>query len=138
MATTLFISGLAYHITSKTLWAKFEEFGAVDKANVAKDRNTGRSHGFGNMTYEKSEDADAAVAAMNRVEFAKTTVRIDKVPKLRSAKARHDPRATEDVERAMLTWLLSTTQSTTNLRKPFTELDLRGISNVLCCTSKES
>lgn len=74
----LFIGGLAWHTEEATLRQKFEEFGAVEEAVVVKDRDTGRSRGFGFVRYAQDEDAQQAIAAMNNVEFDGRTIRVDK------------------------------------------------------------
>ncbi|CCF35369.1 cold response protein 2 [Colletotrichum higginsianum] len=66
----LFIGGLAWHTEEGTLRQKFEEFGAVEEAVVVKDRDTGRSRGFGFVRYTQDGDAQKAIAAMNNVEYA--------------------------------------------------------------------
>ncbi|KAL7950600.1 hypothetical protein V8C42DRAFT_340221 [Trichoderma barbatum] len=74
----LFIGGLAWHTEEATLRQKFEEFGVVEEAVVVKDRDTGRSRGFGFVRYVQEADAQAAIAAMNNVEFDGRTIRVDK------------------------------------------------------------
>ncbi|CRK26955.1 hypothetical protein VD0002_g1484 [Verticillium dahliae] len=74
----LFIGGLAWHTTEETLRSRFEEFGAVDEAVVVKDRDTGRSRGFGFVRYSQDEDAQKAIDAMNNVEFDGRTIRVDR------------------------------------------------------------
>ncbi|PNY28549.1 Glycine-rich RNA-binding protein 4, mitochondrial [Tolypocladium capitatum] len=74
----LFIGGLAWHTEEGTLRQKFEEFGAVEEAVVVKDRDTGRSRGFGFVRYAQEGDAQNAIAAMNNVEFDGRTIRVDK------------------------------------------------------------
>ncbi|KFY35028.1 hypothetical protein V494_06270 [Pseudogymnoascus sp. VKM F-4513 (FW-928)] len=74
----LFIGGLAWHTDEQALRTKFEEFGAVEEAVVVKDRDTGRSRGFGFVRYGQEADADAAIAAMNNVEFDGRSIRVDK------------------------------------------------------------
>ncbi|KAG6028756.1 hypothetical protein E4U41_000590 [Claviceps citrina] len=74
----LFIGGLAWHTEEATLRQKFEEFGAVEEAVVVKDRDTGRSRGFGFVRYTQENDAQNAIAAMNNVEFDGRTIRVDK------------------------------------------------------------
>jgi len=74
----LFIGGLAWHTDENTLRQKFEEFGAVEEAVVVKDRDTGRSRGFGFVRYTQEADAEAAITAMNNIEFDGRTIRVDK------------------------------------------------------------
>lgn len=74
----LFIGGLAWHTDENALRQKFEEFGAVEEAVVVKDRDTGRSRGFGFVRYGQEADADAAIQAMNNIEFDGRTIRVDK------------------------------------------------------------
>ncbi|MCJ1352824.1 MAG: hypothetical protein MMC33_002808 [Icmadophila ericetorum] len=74
----LFIGGLAWHTDDNALRAKFEEFGQVEEAIVVKDRDTGRSRGFGFVRFAQDADADAAISAMNNVEFDGRTIRVDK------------------------------------------------------------
>jgi len=74
----LFVGGLAWHTDDVTLRAKFEEFGVVEEAVVVKDRDTGRSRGFGFVRYATDEDADKAIANMNDSEFDGRRIRVDK------------------------------------------------------------
>jgi len=74
----LFIGGLAWHTDETALRTRFEEFGAVEEAVVVKDRDTGRSRGFGFVRYTQEQDAENAINAMNNVEFDGRTIRVDK------------------------------------------------------------
>jgi len=74
----LFIGGLAWHTDENALRQKFEEFGAVEEAVVVKDRDTGRSRGFGFVRYGSEADAEKAIDAMNNIEFDGRTIRVDK------------------------------------------------------------
>lgn len=74
----LFIGGLAWHTDDNTLRAKFEEFGQVEEAVVVKDRDTGRSRGFGFVRFASDAEADTAMQNMNNVEFDGRTIRVDK------------------------------------------------------------
>ncbi|KAF1808976.1 RNA-binding domain-containing protein, partial [Eremomyces bilateralis CBS 781.70] len=70
--------GLAWHTDDTTLRAKFEEFGHVEEAIVVKDRDTGRSRGFGFVRFAAEPEAEAAIQAMNNVEFDGRMIRVDK------------------------------------------------------------
>ncbi|RBA22095.1 hypothetical protein FPRO05_00442 [Fusarium proliferatum] len=61
----LFVGGLAWATTSDSLRAKFSEFGEVTDAIVMTDRETGRSRGFGFVTFSAQEEAQAAINALN-------------------------------------------------------------------------
>lgn len=74
----LFIGGLAWHTEEGTLRQKFEEFGVVEEAVVVKDRDTGRSRGFGFVRYTNDDDAQKAISSMNNIEFDGRTIRVDK------------------------------------------------------------
>ncbi|KAH6636692.1 hypothetical protein F5144DRAFT_546766 [Chaetomium tenue] len=74
----LFIGGLAWHTEEPTLRQKFEEFGVVEEAVVVKDRDTGRSRGFGFVRYTNEDDAIKAIEAMNNVDFDGRQIRVDK------------------------------------------------------------
>jgi RNA recognition motif-containing protein len=74
----LFVGGLAWHTDDATLRQKFEEFGTVEEAVVVKDRDTGRSRGFGFVRFASDAEADTAMQNMNNVEFDGRTIRVDK------------------------------------------------------------
>lgn len=74
----LFIGGLAWHTDDSTLRQKFEEFGQVEEAVVVKDRDTGRSRGFGFVRFASDAEADTAMQNMNNIEFDGRTIRVDK------------------------------------------------------------
>lgn len=63
----------------QVLRQKFEEFGQVDEAIVVKDRDTGRSRGFGFVRFTDDAGADAAIEAMNNVEYAGSVAQSRKV-----------------------------------------------------------
>jgi len=74
----LFIGGLSWNTNDESLRRKFEEFGTVEEATVAKDRDTGRSRGFGFVKFSSSDDAEAAMNAMNDQEFEGRRIRVDR------------------------------------------------------------
>ncbi|QGI87444.1 unnamed protein product [Fusarium fujikuroi] len=72
----LFVGGLAWATTSDSLRAKFSEFGEVTDAIVMTDRETGRSRGFGFVTFSAQEEAQAAINTMNEQEFEGRQIRV--------------------------------------------------------------
>jgi RNA recognition motif-containing protein len=65
MAYKLFIGSLAWATDDSSLEAAFAPFGKVVSATVVKDRETGRSKGFGFVEFENDEEGKAAEAGMN-------------------------------------------------------------------------
>ncbi|KAH7175001.1 uncharacterized protein B0J16DRAFT_388830 [Fusarium flagelliforme] len=76
MSTKVFIGGLAWSTTTESLRRKFEEFGKVEDAIVMTDHETGRSRGFGFVTFSSSDDAIAACNALNEQEFEDRQIRV--------------------------------------------------------------
>lgn len=69
MATKLFVAGLAYAATDEDLQAHFAAVGAVESAVIIKDRETGRSKGFGFVEMATEEDAKSAIEKLNGTEI---------------------------------------------------------------------
>lgn len=59
----LFVGNLPWSVTSDTLRELFGEFGEIVDAVVITDRMSGRSKGFGFVTFATEEQAAAAVEA---------------------------------------------------------------------------
>ena len=65
MAKRLYVGNLSSGTTDSSLQNLFEPHGAVQSAQVIMDRETGRSKGFGFVEMDKSEEATAAITALN-------------------------------------------------------------------------
>lgn len=65
----LFVGSLAYATTDDSLKAFFETIGEVERAKVATDRDTGRSRGFGFVTFVNADDNQKAVDELNGKEL---------------------------------------------------------------------
>ena len=77
MSKKLFIGGLSWDTTDEGLRSAFEAFGPVAESKVITDRDTGRSRGFGFVTYEADGDADTALAEMDGADLDGRRLRID-------------------------------------------------------------
>ena len=65
MATKIFVGGLAWATTDESLRQAFESCGDVTDAKVVMDRETGRSRGFGFVTFADSTGCQKALDSMN-------------------------------------------------------------------------
>jgi RNA recognition motif-containing protein len=61
----LFVGGLGDGVTVEMLRAAFAPFGTIEDAVVIYDRMTGRSRGFGFVTFSNTAEAGEATRAMN-------------------------------------------------------------------------
>ncbi|NLY00499.1 MAG: RNA-binding protein [Rhodopirellula sp.] len=61
----LYVGNLSFQTTDSTLRELFEEYGKVDSAQVIMDRDSGRSKGFGFVEMPDSQEAQAAISALN-------------------------------------------------------------------------
>ncbi len=77
MSKRLFVGGLSWNTTDEGLRTAFEEFGEVTDAKVITDRDTGRSRGFGFVTFSSEEDAEGAVEGMNGARLDGRAIRVD-------------------------------------------------------------
>ncbi|KAL0335540.1 UNVERIFIED_CONTAM: Glycine-rich RNA-binding protein 3, mitochondrial [Sesamum radiatum] len=62
----VFVGGLSYSTDDTSLREAFDKYGEVAEARVIVDRETGRSRGFGFVTYSSAEEASAAIQALDQ------------------------------------------------------------------------
>ncbi len=62
MSNKLYVGNLPWSTDNMGLREMFETYGPVEDARVVMDRETGRSRGFGFVTFESTEDAESALA----------------------------------------------------------------------------
>ncbi|RMG99875.1 MAG: RNA-binding protein [Deltaproteobacteria bacterium] len=77
MSNKLFVGGLAWATDDQGLRAAFERFGPVTEAKVITDRDTGRSRGFGFVTFAEAQDARTAIGEMNGAELDGRNLRVN-------------------------------------------------------------
>jgi RNA recognition motif-containing protein len=64
----IFVARLNFKTRREDLEAAFAKFGQVTSAKIVKDRDTGRSKGFGFIEMANDEEANKAIAALNETE----------------------------------------------------------------------
>ncbi len=74
--TTIFVSNLAYGLDTKDLISAFSAYGEITEAKIIKDRESGRSKGFGFVTFITPDQAKEALN-MNGKELHGRTVRVN-------------------------------------------------------------
>lgn len=76
MVRTLYVGNLPWSTKSEDLEDAFSRHGEVISSRVIRDRQTGRSRGFG-FVEVKEDDATAIIAAMNGTELGGRVITVN-------------------------------------------------------------
>lgn len=77
MGKKLFVGGLSWGTNDDTLREAFSRFGSISEARVIMDRETGRSRGFGFITFDDDQDAVNAMNEMNGKEIDGRSIKVN-------------------------------------------------------------
>jgi len=69
MAKKLFVGNIDWNATDEEVNDFFSSIGEVEEAVIIKDKFSGRSKGFGFVTYKEDKNADTAVESLNGKDF---------------------------------------------------------------------
>jgi cold-inducible RNA-binding protein len=72
----VFVGGLPFSTTDDELNQLFAAHGTVASATVVKDRDTGRSKGFGFVEFENDDEGAAAEKALNGSELGGRSISV--------------------------------------------------------------
>ncbi|HSX43894.1 MAG TPA: RNA-binding protein [Candidatus Saccharimonadales bacterium] len=73
----LFVGGLPFSTTDEELQELFAAHGTVASAVVVKDRDTGRSKGFGFVEFENDDEGKAAEKALNASDVGGRSITVN-------------------------------------------------------------
>ena len=65
----IYVGNFAFEMTDQELRDEFEAFGQVEEVTIIRDRDTGRSRGFAFVEMGSSDEAQAAIGAINGKEI---------------------------------------------------------------------
>jgi RNA recognition motif-containing protein len=77
MGRRLYVGNLPYSATEEALASKFAEHGKVESVKLITDRDTGRGKGFGFVEMSSDAEANAAMAALNGVDFDGRAIKVN-------------------------------------------------------------
>jgi RNA recognition motif-containing protein len=83
MGNKLFVGSLAWATDSDGLRAAFEKFGEITDAVVILERDTGRSRGFGFVTFAEDSAAQDAIAGMDGQDLDGRNIRVNEAQERR-------------------------------------------------------
>ncbi len=73
----IYVGNLSYSTDNDGLRAAFEQFGAVNSAEVVIDRNTNRSRGFGFVEMPTDDEAKAAIAGLDSKDLDGRPIKVN-------------------------------------------------------------
>ena len=77
MAKKLFIGGLSWNTTDEGLKKTFSQYGLINDAKIICDRETGRSRGFGFVTFDGEDDAAKAITGLDGKELDGRKIKVN-------------------------------------------------------------
>jgi cold-inducible RNA-binding protein len=77
MAKKLFVGGLSWDTTDDGLRQAFASYGEITEAKVITDRDTGRSRGFGFVTFAQDDDAKTAISKVDGTNLDGKTIKVN-------------------------------------------------------------
>ncbi len=73
----IYVGNLAYSVTEDDLREAFSEYGKVNGCDLIQDKYSGRSKGFGFIEMESTDEANAAIEALNEVELQGRPIKVN-------------------------------------------------------------
>ncbi|EHA8589533.1 glycine-rich RNA-binding protein RZ1A [Cocos nucifera] len=87
-----FIGGLSWSTTDGNLKDAFEKFGHLTEAKVVVDKFSGRSRGFGFVTFDEKQAMEDAIEAMNGIDLDGRSITVDRAQPQGSSRDRNGDR----------------------------------------------
>ena len=77
MGNKVFVGGLSWNTDDDSLKQSFESVGSVREVKVIKDRDTGRSRGFGFVTFDQDDSVGKAIQRLDGSDLDGRTIRVN-------------------------------------------------------------
>jgi RNA recognition motif-containing protein len=77
MSKQIYAGNLSYGMTDEMLMQLFSQHGEVTSAKVIRDRESGRSKGFGFIEMTNEEEAEQAIQKLNGFEINGRNIRVN-------------------------------------------------------------
>lgn len=92
MSKKLYVGNLSWGTNDSSLHEAFARFGEITEAKVITDRDTGRSRGFGFVTFTEEQSAETAASEMNGVDLDGRTIKVDQAEEKQRGGGDRSPR----------------------------------------------
>ncbi|XP_059648101.1 glycine-rich RNA-binding protein RZ1A-like [Cornus florida] len=91
-----FIGGLSWSTSDRALRGAFEKYGHLLEAKVVVDKVSGRSRGFGFVTFDQKDAMEDAIESMNGMDLDGRSITVDKAQPQQGSGRDHDSGYTRD------------------------------------------
>ncbi len=88
----IYVGNLPFTIEDDKLKELFAPYGEIEEAIVIKDKFSGRSKGFGFVTFKEDESAKKAIAEMNDKEVEGRKLKVNEAKPMDPDRPRRPPR----------------------------------------------
>lgn len=76
MSTKVYVGNLPFTVKEEDLREKFGQYGELTEVTIITDRMSGRSKGFGFVTFADDEAAKKAIAELNDKDFSGRSIKV--------------------------------------------------------------
>jgi len=73
----IYVGNLPWSASDQEIADAFSQHGTVEKATIIVDRESGRSKGFGFVTMNDNEEANAAIEALNGCDLGGRSLKVN-------------------------------------------------------------
>jgi RNA recognition motif-containing protein len=73
----IYVGNLSFDTTEESLEAAFATYGAVRSVSIIRDRETGKSRGFGFVEMDDDDEASSALSGLNGSQLDSRTVTVN-------------------------------------------------------------
>ena len=87
----VYVGNLPWSVDHAKLVELFSPFGEIEESTVVADKFSGKSKGFGFVTFKNDEDAKKAIAAMNEKEMEGRNLKVNEAKPFDPDKSRRPP-----------------------------------------------
>ncbi|KAF8272100.1 hypothetical protein EI94DRAFT_1678407 [Lactarius quietus] len=98
----VFIGGLPYDLTEGDVITIFSQYGEVVDVELPRDKETGKTRGFGFLMYEDQRSTVLAVDNLNGATVLERTLRVDHVKKYRQPRTKGEDGEWQEAEQQRL------------------------------------
>ncbi|MDH5655276.1 MAG: RNA-binding protein [Spirochaetia bacterium] len=77
MSIKLFVGGLSWDTSEQSFQNAFSAYGDIEEARIITDRDTGRSRGFGFITFSEKSSGITAISEMDGSELDGRTIKVN-------------------------------------------------------------